>query len=734
MNGNKEQITIKGVIENVVYHNDNNDYTVLEIVDDKSSLVTAVGIMPMAFSGENVVLVGKYTFHKEFGRQFAFESFDKTMPDDIDGILQYLSSKTVKGVGPVTALKIVNRFGSETFDVMENHPEWLADIPGITMKKAAAISSSFREQSEVRGVMMFCKNYMDKGEVTRVYKRFGAGAVGIIKENPYILCKDDLGISFEKADEIARAMDIALDNENRMLAGMEFLLSYNAQANGHTCLPINKLVGAASQLLSVEESRTEELLYYFIEREQLSEYSLNFERYIMKNSVYEDEKYIAKRIEEMQSYINHISISDIYALIENVEAKFGMKYASLQKEALIEAIGGSLLILTGGPGTGKTTVVKGLLSVFSSIGLKCVLSAPTGRAAKRLSESTGAEAKTIHRMLEMERGLEGDVRFNRNARNPLEEAVIIVDEASMIDLSLTAALFRAIKRGARLILIGDADQLPSVGAGNVLADLISSDKIKTVALTEIFRQSEESLIVTNAHKINSGADPILNDIKNDFFFVRRENESEIAKTVAALVMERLPKTYGSSIKDEIQIITPSKKGYGGVSVLNAELQARINPPMKFKKEIKIGETVFREGDKVMQTSNNYEIEWEKNGAVGMGVFNGDIGYIDSIDTASSEVTVIFDDRTAKYPLDICSELDLAYAITVHKSQGSEYPVVIIPMYYCSPMLMTRNLFYTAVTRAKKMVILVGRSDIPHKMVKNNREIMRYTTLCARISE
>ena len=734
MNGSREQITIKGVIENVVYHNDNNDYTVLEIVDEENTLITAVGIMPMAFEGENVVLVGNYTFHKEFGRQFAFESFDKTMPSDVEGILQYLSSKTVKGVGPVTALKIVNRFGSDTFDVMENHPEWLADIPGITMKKAAVISSSFREQSEVRGVMMFCKDYMDKGEVTRVYKRFGPGAVGIIKENPYILCNDDLGISFEKADEIAKAMNIAPDNEHRVLAGLEFVLSYNATANGHTCLPYDKLVGAAAQVLSLDEGRTSDFTSLFIEREALSVYSANSERYVMKTSVCEDEKYIAKRVLEMQSYINHISISDIYALIENVEAKFGVKYAELQKEALIEAISGSLLILTGGPGTGKTTVVKGLISIFSSIGLKCVLSAPTGRAAKRLSESTGEEAKTIHRMLEMERGIEGEVHFNRNSRNPLDEAVIIVDEASMIDLSLTAALFRAIKRGARLILIGDSDQLPSVGAGNVLADLISSGKIKTVALTEIFRQSQESLIVTNAHKINSGLDPVLNDTKKDFFFVRRENETEIAKTVADLIMARLPKTYGSSIKDEIQIITPSKKGYGGVSVLNTELQERINPPMKFKKEIKIGQNIFREGDKVMQTSNNYDIEWEKNGAIGMGVFNGDIGYIDRIDTVNEEIIIAFDDRTAKYSFDICSELDLAYAITVHKSQGSEYPVVIIPMYYCPPMLMTRNLFYTAVTRAKKMVILVGRSDIPHKMVKNNREIMRYTTLCARISE
>lgn len=734
MNGEDKSITIKGVIESVVYHNESNDYTVLEIVDDDSVLITAVGIMPMAFEGERVVLVGNYTFHKEFGRQFAFDFFDKTMPEDIDGILQYLSSRTVKGVGPVTALKIVNKFGQDTFDVMENHPEWLADIPGITLKKAAIISESFKQQTEIRGVMMFCKDYMGKGEVTKVYKKFGAGAVGIIKDNPYILCSDELAISFEIADGIARSLDIAPENENRVKAGIEYTLSFNASANGHTCLPMDKLISAAAEILGISEVIVGDFLTSFLENDAFSSYLHDSELYVMKNSVSEDEKYIANRIYEMQSHSNHVGIEDVYSLICSVEAKFGVSYAALQREAMIEAISGSLLILTGGPGTGKTTVVKGLISVFSSIGHKCVLCAPTGRAAKRLSEATGHEAKTIHRMLEMERNLDGEMKFNRNTRNPIDEAVVIVDEASMIDLSLLASLFRAVKRGARLILIGDADQLPSVGAGNVLSDLIESNKIKTVSLTEIFRQSGQSLIVTNAHKINSGEDPVINDTKNDFFFVRRENEKDIASAVATLVTERLPKTYGKNILDEIQIITPSKKGFCGVSVLNAELQARINPQAKFKKEIRVGETVFREGDKVMQTTNNYDIEWEKFGASGMGVFNGDIGIIEGIDSQSETLDIRFDDKLAKYSFELLSELDLAYAITVHKSQGSEYPVVIIPMYYCSPLLMTRNLFYTAVTRARRMVILVGRSDIPHKMVNNNREIMRYTTLKYRISE
>ncbi|MBR5140847.1 MAG: AAA family ATPase [Clostridia bacterium] len=490
MNGEEKRITLKGVIENVVYHNDGNDYTVLEIVDNDNTLITAVGIMPMAFEGERVVLVGNYTFHKEFGRQFAFESFDKTMPEDIDGILQYLSSRTVKGVGPVTALKIVNRFGIETFDVMENHPEWLADIPGITMKKAAAISESFREQSEIRGVMMFCKDYMGKGEVTKVYKRFGAGAVGIIRDNPYILCSEDLGIPFENADRIAHSLDIPPENENRVRAGLEYTLSFNASANGHTCLPMDKLIQAAAEILGISESVVGDFLSSFLEHDEFSSYLYGSELYVMKNSVSDDEKYIAMRVVEMQAHSNHVGIEDVYSLICGVEAKFGVSYAALQREAMIEAICGSILILTGGPGTGKTTVVKGLLSIFSSLGHKCVLCAPTGRAAKRLSEATGQEAKTIHRMLEMERSIDGEMKFNRNIRNPIDEAVVIVDEASMIDLSLLASLFRAVKRGARLILIGDSDQLPSVGAGNVLSDLIESQKIKTVALSEIFRQSE----------------------------------------------------------------------------------------------------------------------------------------------------------------------------------------------------------------------------------------------------
>ncbi len=732
MNGIVNPRTLQGVIENVVYRNESNDYTVLEVVDSDNNLITAVGIMPMAFEGENVTLFGDFTFHKEFGRQFAFDSYEKTLPEEVDGILQYLSSKTVKGVGPVTALKIVNKFGVDTFDVMENHPEWLADIPGITMKKAAAISESFREQTGMRNVMMFCNSYMDKGDVTKVYKRFGAGAVGLIKENPYILCADRHGISFEKVDSMARDLGVSMNSPARILAGINYTLNYNATTNGHTCLPYDKLVSAAANVLDIAEDSIISLLPEFIDREQIVISEFNGTSYVMTVDVAESERYIASRIAEMDRFVNHFSAGDIWAMIQQVESRFGLSYADLQRKAIFEALNGSMMVLTGGPGTGKTTVVKGLLAIFGNIGHKCVLAAPTGRAAKRLSEATGEEAKTVHRMLEMERSIDDEPRFFRDAKNPLDENVVIVDEASMIDLSLMTALFKALKRGARLILIGDSDQLPSVGAGNILADFINSGRINTVCLTEIFRQSKESLIVTNAHRINGGIDPILNDTKSDFFFVRRENEREISATVASLITQRLPKTYGEGIRGEIQVITPSKKGYGGVNVLNPELQQQINPPARFKKTVEIRSLLLREGDRVMQTTNNYEIEWEKNGIAGTGVFNGDIGVIELIKPQDEEIFVRYDDRLAKYSFETAEELELAYAITVHKSQGSEYPVVIIPMYYCPPMLMTRNLLYTAVTRAKRMVIIVGRSDIPSKMVANNMEVLRYTTLMYRI--
>ena len=728
---NKKE-SISGIIESVVYTNPNNDYAVIEISDSENNLITAVGTMAMPSSGEKVVLSGEWGYHKEFGRQFIFESFEKTLPEEIDGIIQYLSSKTVKGIGPVTALKIVNVYGTDTFDVIENHPEWLADIPGITMKKAAAISASFKEQAGIRGVMMFCGKYMDKSEVARVYKQLGAGAIGIIKENPYILCGGEFGISFLKADEIAKDFGTYDNSIQRALAGLEYVLSGHEINSGHTCLPKNMLIAGGVDVLGIEASELGKILDELIGCGELSEYVIDGESYVARNEMAEAEEFIARRISDMERQVKHFSTVDICDMIDRVEARFGIEYANMQRHAIYEALNGSSMILTGGPGTGKTTVVRALLSIFESIGLKTVLCAPTGRAAKKLSEATGNEAKTIHRMLEMERTVDGYARFNRNTANPLDENVIIVDEASMIDVVLMVSVFKALKRGSRIILIGDIDQLPSVGAGNVLSDFIDSEKITTVRLTEIFRQDEESLIVLNAYRINNGEGPILNDTKSDFFFVCRENEADIPSTITSLISQRLPKRYGESIKEEIQVISPSKKGFGGTASLNTVLQESLNPKKTFKKEIKSGSVVFREGDKVMQTANDYDIEWERGSQIGTGVFNGDIGVIESISTVEERITVRFDDKVAEYSFEKMEELDLAYAITVHKSQGSEYPVVIVPMYGCAPMLLTRNLFYTAITRARRMVILVGRSDIPGKMVLNNKVVKRFTTLKHRI--
>ncbi|MBO5206056.1 MAG: ATP-dependent RecD-like DNA helicase [Clostridia bacterium] len=723
---------LQGKIENVVYRNDVTDYSVLEISDGEENLITAVGIMPMAFEGECVELVGRWTFHKEFGKQFAFDSFEKKLPEDVDGILQFLSSRTVKGVGPVTALKIVNRYGRDSFDVIENHPEWLADIPGITLKKAAAISESFREQSGLRGVMMFCKDFMGTGEVGKVYKRFGVGAIGILKENPYVMCNHEFGMSFERADEMARSFGVPADSEHRVLNGIIYLLNYNGMQNGHTCLPEDKLISAASDILDLSAEVVGKMLYEFLDRAELASYRYEGTQYIMTSEVCEDEDYIAKRLSKLNSQAVSFTVDNAAALIEKVEAELDIRFARKQREALFASLDTGVMILTGGPGTGKTTVVRALLSIYKSIGARVVLAAPTGRAAKRMSEATSEEAKTVHRLLEVDKDEYQGTFFSRNAKNPLREDVVIVDEASMLDLHLMASLMRALSRGTRLVLIGDSDQLPSVGAGNVLSDMIRSERIKTVELDEIFRQSKESLIVTNAHRINEGEAPLLNVTDSDFFFVRRDREDTVPETIASLVTERLPKTYGKSIKDDIQVISPSRKGIGGVDNLNAVLQEKINPPAKFKREHSAHGTVFREGDRVMQVQNNYEIEWEKNGICGMGLFNGDIGVISEINERDEKLSVVFDDKIAVYDFDMLDELELSYAITVHKSQGSEYPVVIVPMYSCPIPLMTRNLFYTAVTRAKRMVILVGRSDIAYRMVENNREVMRYTMLCEKI--
>ena len=725
---------VSGLVEAIVYRNDKNDYTVLEMTGDDDSLITATGILPYVSEGEELILYGRWVTHPTYGRQFSVDTYEKRLPSDVHAILRYLSSGAVKGIGPVIAGKIVTRYGAESFDVIEKHPEWLADIPGVSMKKAAAISEAFREQTGVRSVMMFCRDFFGAAAATRVYKRFGAGAVGMIKENPYCLCEETLGIGFEKADEIAATLGVEKNAPVRLRSGLRYVLQYNAVVNGHTCLPREKLVAAAAVQLAVPEEEVSHAIDDALHDAELAACLLDDKEYIYTAETAVAEEYVAKKMLLIDRHCTVYGTSDVDALLTRLETEQGITYAGMQRRAIHTAMSGGVLILTGGPGTGKTTVVLALLRIFEQLGCNVALAAPTGRAAKRMSEAARCEARTIHRMLEMERTEDAATpRFNRNAQNPLDEDVVIIDEASMLDLPLMQGLLRAMRNGSRLILIGDADQLPSVGMGNVLCDLIRSEAFPTVALTEIFRQSESSLIVTNAHRINHGEMPVLDVADNDFFFVERAEE-QVAATVASLVDLRLPRAYGEDIRGKIQVITPSRKGRAGTEVLNGLLQARLNPPAEGKKEVTSRDRVFRVGDRVMQIRNNYEIEWEKNGVIGSGVFNGDIGIIEEIEKEEEALYIRFDDRLASYEFSMMDELEHAYAITVHKSQGSEYPVVILPLCSCAPMLQTRNLLYTAVTRAKEKVLLVGRRDIAARMVENDRQDMRYTCLAERAAQ
>ncbi len=738
-------LTISGVVEEIIYKNSDNGYTVADIEADNGDFLTAVGVMPYISEGEAVKLYGKWVNHASFGRQFSVSAAESCLPEGVAEIERYLSSGTIKGVGKVTAKRIVERYGTDSFEVIENHPDWLSEIHGISKKKAVEIHESFVENTGSRSVMMFCREYFSPAVSMNIYKAWGSSAVDMIRKNPYSLCGRINGVGFAKADEIAISLGLPADSYERLEGAAVYLLTYNASSHGHVFLPRGVLADGIAELLSLERDVADDAIASMLEKGRLRSALIDGETACYLDNYYRAETEIARLLKIIDASCPTIDDNDAERFIKMLEIKYDIEYASLQRLAIKDALIGGVLILTGGPGTGKTTVVRALIDIYRRMGLdKIELAAPTGRAAKRMTEAAAGgtdtlEARTIHRLLEMEYNDDSYPRFAKNENDKIDADVIIVDETSMVDTILMYSLLRAIKPGTHLILIGDQNQLPPVGAGNVLLDIISSQTLRTVCLTEIFRQSKESCIITNSARIINGEYPLLSEKKSDFFFMARGTDEAVAATVADLCERRLPAAYGDEISSEIQVITPSRRGASGTEALNVLLQSRLNPPKEGRRELKSHGIVFREGDRVMQTKNNYKLEWNHRGSVhfdsesedepgGVGVFNGDIGAVEKIGSGG-EMTVIFDDRIVKYDIESSDELDHAYAITVHKSQGSEYPVVIIPVYDCAPQLLTRHLLYTAITRASRMVVLVGREDIIRRMVDNDIVDGRYTGLC-----
>ncbi len=721
-----------GSVEGIIYANEENGYTVFDFALDSGEIVTATGTLPYLAEGDSMVLYGKWSHNPKYGTQLQVLEYESVMPESEAAMLRYLASGAIKGIGPKIAARIVSEYGEDTFNVIENHPEWLSQIQGISRKRALEIGEDFRAKAGMRAAMMFFREPFGATATVKIYRRWGTASVELAKRDPYVFCREIEGIGFDRVDSFAKTLGFAQNSPERLRGGIRHVLTYHAFQNGHTCLPKEKLIAYTAEMLSVSEAEVEAAMGWLFEKKQLVSVKMDGEVYIFDEPTYACEKYIADKLFLLDRACVCADIQEIGRFIEREEQAHRLTYAGLQRQAIVDAMSSGVMVLTGGPGTGKTTVVRALLRIFNSMGLKVALAAPTGRAAKRLSESTQSEAKTIHRMLEFSHEKGNEAVFLRNEHNFLSQDVVILDEMSMADTYLFCALLKAVKPGAHLILIGDADQLPSVGAGNVLHDIIESGRFSTIKLTEVFRQAQESLIITNAHRIHSGELPLLNVADNDFFFVPRESDSAVAQAVADLCQNRLPKAYGADIVSRIQIITPSRRGEGGTDNLNRILQNTMNPKSPKKVEHPFREKIFRVGDKVMQIRNNYDIEWTRGAQRGAGIFNGDIGEILSIHPSEKRMEILFDERLVSYDFSMLEELEHAYAITVHKSQGSEYPVVILPMYSAAPMLLTRNLLYTAVTRAQKMVILVGKKDVVATMVANDRQALRYTGLGRRL--
>ena len=722
-----EKTQISGLVEKITYSNKQNGYTVCTVRAGREHL-TVVGIFPFISVGDNVKFTGTYTVHQTYGKQFSAEMYETVAPKTVASILRYLSSGIIKGVGPVTAEHTVEKFGADSLGIIENHPEELSLIKGISVDKAYNISEEYKKQFGIRELMLLLAPYKISFEkCIAVFQALGTKSSQTIKENPYILCREDIDLPFETVERIAFDFGISPDNELRLISGIEYVLRKNL-LNGHTCLPRNKLIDVAASLLESDNLRIDRICDKMIEKLIIRTKTVGDNDFLMLPNYYNAEEYISARLKAAKSFNNSLASIDELE-IDYVENKLGIKFEHLQRTAIKNAFGNSVFVLTGGPGTGKTTTLNAIIELFEQRKAEIQLAAPTGRAAKRMTELTGREAKTIHRLLEVEWADEQNKKFSRNERNPLECEVLIVDEASMIDSLLFESLLRALKISCRIILVGDTDQLPSIAAGNVLNDILASEKYSAVCLKKVFRQAINSTIITNAHAIINGTACDLSNKSSDFFFLHKNTSADVCSTVLELCESRLSNAYGLDRLTDIQVLCPSRKGESGTVNLNNLLQATLNPRNENQPQLSYKGVYYRTGDKVMQIKNNYDLQWERDsGDIGYGVFNGDVGYITLIDIKGGIIKVKFEDRTATYFAENIGELELAYAVTVHKSQGSEFECVILPLFDVPQQLLYRNLLYTAVTRAKKLLIAVGSEGVFNKMAENDRKTLRYTML------
>lgn len=730
----QELSEINGTVSAVIFRNDENGYGVVKLELDSGEKVTAVGCLPYIAPGEMLSAEGAWMTHAQHGRQFKIEQCSRLLPTSAEAIYEYLAGGTVRGIGPATAALIVDRFGDKALDVLEMQPEKLAEIKGISSSKAKDISAGFKKQAGVRRLTEFLCSYgIQPVFALRMFKFYGNSAIEVVHENPYILASSHIGASFAEADSLALALGLDGDSLNRVCAAVVFELVHNS-GNGHCFIPRGKLTMATSQLIGVAHELVEDAVDKLAETGEIVCCTVAGLDACYLAPLYEAETYTANRIKSMCRAKAERKV-DITSIISHLEAANDIEYAPMQREAIALAAQNRMLVITGGPGTGKTTILKAVLALYDELELETYLAAPTGRAAKRMSELCGTEASTIHRMLGAKMSEDGEtVVFGKDEEDKLACDALIIDECSMVDITLMHAILKALKPDCRILLVGDADQLPSVGPGNVFSDIIRSGVVPTVHLTEIFRQKADSRIVRNAHMIDRGEHPDFNENSGDFFRLRRMQGGSCVDTIVELCKKRLPENMKIP-SNQIQVLSPSRKGETGTVNLNKCLQAALNPPDEGKNEKLFGETVFRVGDRVIQIKNNYDIAWkDKLGKSGMGIYNGDIGTIVEIDTVSEYLKVDYDDRTALYGFEMLNELEHAWALTVHKSQGSEYRAVILSLNPVAQLLLTRSVLYTAVTRAKELLIMVGDDNVAHRMIDNHKQSRRYSALRIRLTD